>query len=91
MAKWNYTLHLGKQLRVAIEDEDVERVVKCLIECYRELLNKLSDEDRDWKGFDIEDEILCLEDYNEDYEDAIDDYLEVFYDICDNLWAWVEV
>ena len=91
MAKWNYTLHWGKNLREAIEAEDVEAVVKCLVACYRELLNKLNDEDRDWKEFDIEEAIDCLEHYDEEEGDDIDDYLDNFYDICDNLWAWVEV
>ena len=64
--------------------------VKCLICCYRELLNKLSDEDKEWKQFDIEQEIFCLESFDEDEEDA-DDYLEVFYDLCDELGAWVKI
>lgn len=91
MAKWNYTLRFGKNLREAIEAEDVEAVVKCLIACYRELLNKLSDDDREWKELDIEDEIMCLEDYGEDYGDEIDDYLAEFYDICDDVGAWVAI
>lgn len=89
MAQWNYTLHWGKQLREAVCAEDEEFVVRCLIACYRELLNKLSDEDRDWKESDIEDEILCLEAYEEDYD--VDDYLEEFYDICDDVRAWIAI
>jgi hypothetical protein len=89
MAQWNYTLKWGKQLREAICAEDEEFVVRCLIACYRELLNKLSDEDRDWKESDIEDEILCLEAYEEDYD--VDDYLESFYDICDDVRAWIAI
>lgn len=89
MEQWNYTLKWGKQLHEAIYDEDTEMVVKCLIACYRELLNKLSDEDRDWKESDIEDEILCLEAYEEDYD--VDDYLEEFYDICDDVRAWISI
>ena len=87
MAQWNYTLKWGKHLREAIYDEDVEMVVKCLIACYRELLNKLSDEDKEWKEFDIEQEIFCLECYDEDED--IDGYLAEFYDICDDVRAWV--
>jgi hypothetical protein len=89
MAQWNYTIRWGKQLREAICAEDEEMVVKCLIACYRELLNKLSDEDRDWKESDIKDEILCLEAYEEDYD--VDDYLEEFYDICDDVRAWIAI
>ena len=90
MAKWNYTLHFGKALREAINDEDVEMVVKCLIACYRELLNKLSDDDKDWKEWDIDDAICSLENYDV-YEECgdVDDYLTDFYDLCDELGAWV--
>lgn len=91
MAQWNYTIRWGKQLREAICTEDEEMVVKCLIACYRELLNKLSDEDRDWKEFDIEDAVVCLENYDEDDEDEIDYYLAEFYDICDDVGAWVSI
>ena len=89
MAKWNYTLRFGKNLREAIETEDIETVVKCLIACYRELLNKLSDEDRGWKEFDIEDAIYNLEQF--DYDEDIDEYLEDFYDLCDDVRAWVGI
>ena len=91
MAKWIYTLKFGKHLREAIEAEDVEMVVKCLIACYRNLLNILSDEDKEWKQFDIEDAIDCLENYDADEDDDIDYYLEEFYDICDDVRAWVAI
>lgn len=90
MANWDYTIHHGKFLRVAIEAEDTEFVVKCLIACYKELLLKLSDEDKEWKEFDIEDNIALLESYDED-EDDIDDRLSDFYDICDELRAWISI
>ena len=92
MAKWNYTLRFGKYLREAINDEDVEMVVKCLIAYYRELLNKLSDDDKDWKEWDIEDAICSLENYDV-YEECgdVDDYLAAFYDLCDELSAWVAI
>jgi hypothetical protein len=89
MAQWDYTLKWGKQLHEAIEAEDEEMVAKCLIACYRELLNKLSDEDKDWKQFDIEEEIFCLENFDEDED--VNDYLEDFYDICDDVRAWIAI
>lgn len=89
MAQWNYTLKWGKHLREAIDAEDIEMVVKCLICCYRELLNKLSDEDKEWKEFDIEEEIFCLENFDE--EEDVDGYLECFYDICDDVRAWIAI
>lgn len=89
MARWDYTLRFGKNLREAIHTEDTEMVIKCLIACYRELLNKLSDEDRDWKEFDIEDAIFNLENF--DYDEDVDDYLDEFYDICDDVRAWIAI
>lgn len=89
MAHWDYTLHFGKQLREAINAEDTEMVVKCLIACYRELLNKLSDEDKDWMQLDIEDAIFNLENFDEDED--VDDYLECFYDLCDDVRAWIAI
>lgn len=90
MAQWNYTIYWGKQLREAIEDKDVQMVVKCLTACYRELLNKLSDEDKNCYEFDIEDQIEMLATFSES-EEYIDEYLDTFYDLCDELRAWVIV
>lgn len=93
MARWKYTLNSGSALREAIHNEDTEQVVKCLLLCYKELLDKLVGEDR--KGFmwDIEDTInvLTLYESDPDDEDNINYYLEEFYDICDELRAWIEI
>lgn len=91
MAQWNYTLRWGKQLREAIEIEDTEMAIKCLIACYRELLNKLSDEDKDCYECEIEDAISSLEICDEDDDDEIDYYLSEFYDICDDVRAWIAI
>ena len=91
MAKWNYTLNFGIQLREAIDAEDIEMVVKCLIACSRELLDKLNDEDREWKQYDIEDAIDILEHTDIYDEDEINEYLDSFYDLCDELGAWISV
>ena len=92
MAKWNYTLRWGTYLREAIDDGDVEMTVKCLICCYRELLNKMPKEDKEWKQFDIEDAISSLECYDI-YDECgdVDDYLDDFYNLCDELGAWVAI
>ena len=87
MGKWKYTLKLGIQLRDAIESEDVDAVVAALITCYRELQVMLSDDDKELIEFDIEDAIYNLE--NIDPDEDIDDYLECFYDICDNVRIWI--
>ena len=89
MGKWNYTLRFGKNLREAIKLEDVDAVIIALIACYRELLNKLPDEDKEWKAFDIEDAIFNLENFDEGED--VDDYLEYFYDLCDDVGAWVAI
>lgn len=93
MAQWNYTIKWGKRLREAIEAEDEIIVAKCLIACYRELLNKLSDEDKEDYEFDINDSIEILTFYvaDPDDEDNIDYYLEEFYDICDDVRAWIAI
>ena len=91
MAKWNYILRSGIQLHEAIEADDIETTVKCLIACSRELLDKLNDEDREWKQYDIEDAIDILE-HTEMYdEDEVNEYLDSFYDLCDELGAWIAI
>lgn len=96
MAHWTYTLRWGKTLREAITAEDTEMVVKSLIACYRELLNKLSEEDKEWCEEDITLAIDSL-DYidrmgvEDEDEDEINDHLEEFYDLCDELRVWIEV
>ena len=87
MSKWEYTLASGKALHEAIENEDAQLTVKCLLKCYNELYGKLTDEDKEWKGWDIEDTIFNIENFDEDED--VDDYLEEFYDLCDDLRAWI--
>lgn len=91
MANWEYTIRNGKALHEAISDGDIELVVKCLLKCYRELYDKLSEEDKDWRGYDIEDaiDILTVYHVSHDDEDDIDDYLDDFYNLCDDLRAWI--
>lgn len=89
MAKWDYTITCGKELREAIDNGDVQSTLKALLLCYKELYNKLTDEDKDWRGMDIEDTIFNVEHF--DPEEDINGYLEEFYDLCDSLRAWVEI
>jgi hypothetical protein len=89
MANWQYKLKSGSALREAIYNEDEEQVVKCLLLCYKELQSKLTEEDKDYKGMEIEDIIFNIENFD-DGED-VNDYLEYFYDICDELRAWIEI
>ena len=78
MSKWVYTLTSGQALHDAINQSDEKLTIKCLLACYKELYDKLTDEDKDWKGFDIEDAIDILTHYNADPddEDDIDNHLE---------------
>lgn len=89
MAKWKYTLKSGTALREAIYNEDMEQTVKCLLLCYKEVQNKLDEEDRDYRGMEIEDTIFNLENFDEGED--IDDYLEYFYDLCDELRVWIGI
>ena len=89
MAKWNYTITSGIELREAINSEDTEQVTDCLIQCYQELLDKLSEEDKEWKQYDIQDTIEFLSGSEELDEDELNWYLEEFYDLCDDLRAFV--
>ena len=95
MARWKYTLDSGKALHEAIENEDMEQVVKCLLLCYNELLDKLYEWDADDYEEDIRDSIGVLMAYqlcpDEDGEDTINDYLEEFYDLCDDVRAWIGI
>ena len=90
MIKWNFTIHNGIPLREAISNDDFKQTVECLYKCFEELYNKMSDEDKDCYQIDIEDimEILKLNDTEFD-EDTINDYLQEFYDICDDVRAFV--
>ena len=91
--KWKYTLNSGSALREAIDNEDLEQVVKCLLLCYQELLDKLDEWDEQDYEIDIQDSVGVLMAYelcpDEDDEDCIDDYLSDFYDLCDELRAWI--
>lgn len=91
MSKWDYIITNGKELRKAIDNGYARPTLKALLLCYEELYNKLNDEDKDWKGMEIEDaiETLALTDTNDIEE--IDEYLEEFYDLCDSLRAWIEI
>lgn len=89
MAKWNYTITSGTALRESIDNEDIEQVTDCLIQCYQELLNKLSDEDKKLCQYGVEDTIEYLNGSEDMDADEINWYLEEFYALCDDLRAFV--
>ena len=91
MAKWDYIITNGKELREAIDNENAEQTVKCLITCCEELLHKLNRRDKEDFEEDMNDIIDTLYDIDSYDEDAINDCLSDFYDICDYVKAWVEM
>lgn len=90
MTRWKYMLNSGSALREAIDNENLEQTRECLLLCYKELLNKLSDEDAEIYRLDICDEYSSLEVCDLD-EECLDDYLGRFYGICDDVGAFVRL
>ena len=96
MARWKYTLNSGSALREAIDNEDTEQVVKCLLLCYQELLDKLDEWDEEDYEIDIHDSIGVLQAYElcpdeDDEESYLNDKLEELYDLCDELRVWIGI
>lgn len=91
---WNVTIISGSKLRNAIESEDITEIIPSLIDCYKELASKVNDVDR-YAEEDIAELEFILQDYNsgeiddEEAEDAVDYKLSGFYDLCDNVGAFV--
>lgn len=93
MAQWKYTIHWGKSLREAIYQSDAQETAKYLWRCFKELYDKMSKEDKEDYGYDIEETMDILRFYAADPDDGdnVDYYLEEFYDICDRVGAWVAI
>ena len=95
MAKWKYTIKNGKALREAIEDGDSAATIECLMNCFNELWSLLDEEDLEDYDIDLENIVDTLSFWSayhssdEDDTEIIDDYLAEFYDICDNVRAWI--
>ena len=96
MAKWKYTIHSGTALRDAINNEDMEQVIECLLSCCVELNRKLRGEDKTDYGLELDDMFVTLSCYeptedDEENEEIINEYLEQFYDICDDVRAFIKL
>lgn len=87
--RWKYQIESGSALREAIDNEETELVIECLVQCYKELLSKLSVTDKDLLNSDIEDDITLLEESDFDDNDEVNYYLEKFYDLCDYIHAFI--
>jgi len=95
MSKWAVTLNSGKDLREAIDKEDIIWCFECLKACYQELHDKMpsvfTDVDLDMALEDIDIQLSDLDDPDM-YEDAEAEFnylLNDFYDLCDNLRVWI--
>lgn len=103
MSKWEYDLKgYGKTLRELVTEgdsskENCENILKQIITCCKYLQERLTDEDEECYGYDLEEMIedcddakYCLEEDDEDYNEyEINDALEKFYDLMDTMRVWV--
>ena len=103
MAKWDYDLKdYGKTLRDLINEgdsskENCEKILKQIVVCCEYLQKKLTDEDKEWYEYDLEEMIedcgdakyYLEEDDEEHNEDEINNILEKFYDLMDSMRVWV--
>ena len=103
MAKWDYNLsHRGNFLRELISEADAskescEKILNQIIVCCQYLKTKLSEEDKDWYEYDLDELIEDCEDtksYLDEFatdsnEDNVDDTLTTFYDLMDTMRVWV--
>ena len=98
MKEWKYTLKNGKILREAIKEEDYEKILKTLKECYTEILDFLvkegltepEDRDDEYEEY-VENIDILLGDIDTIEEDDIDYELSLLYEICDNTNIWIEL
>jgi predicted translin family RNA/ssDNA-binding protein len=105
MARWNYNLRTnGAQLKDLIYQDDSSQhnciaIIEQMILCCKWLQTKLTEEDKDDYEWDLEEMIQDCEDtkcyldeFDEDSnEDNINDILEKFYDLMDEMRVWIGV
>ena len=103
MSRWEYDLKgYGTKLRELITEgdsskENCENILKQIVVCCEYLQTKLTDEDTEEYGYDINDIIDCandtkyyLEEDNDDFnEGEINGILEEFYGLMDSMRVWV--
>lgn len=98
MKEWKYTLKNGKILREAIKEEDYEKILITLKECYIEILDffvkegltELENRDDEYEEY-IENINVLLGDVDIIEEDDIDYELSLLYELCDNTNIWIEL
>jgi len=106
MAKWDYTLDKGRELRELINEQKqtVEQVIlinKKLVECIDEIrlivtpdiLDSYEDEIDELLG-NLEMSLPDIDNEDNDYEEIEEEInfsLSEFYDLCDSLRIWIEM
>ena len=98
MREWKYTLKNGKILREAINEENYEKVLKTLKECYTEILDffvkegltEIEDRDDEYEEY-VENIDILLDDVDTIEEDDINYELSLLYEMCDNTNIWIEL
>lgn len=102
MSKWDYNLgfygeHLRELIKGDSSKDNCENILKHIIVCCEYVQKKLTDEDRDWYEYDLEEMIedcddakyYLEEDDEEANEEEINHILECFYDLMDSMRVWV--
>ena len=103
MARWDYDLkENGTKLRDLIQEGDASKknclaILEQMIVCCKWLQTKLTDEDKDCYELDIEEMIedcedtkYYLDEFDEDSnEDNMDEVLDKFYDLMDEMRVWI--
>ena len=98
MKEWKYTLKNGKILRTAINEENYEKILKTLKECYIEILDffvkegltEIEDRDDEYEEY-VENIDVLLGDVDTIEEDDINYELSLLYEMCDNTNIWIEL
>lgn len=103
MSKWEYDLKFhGTALRELVVEgdsskENCEKILQQISNCCEYLQKTITEEDKEWYEFDLEELIQDCEDTKcyldeDDYEsneDNINDVLTTFYDLMDSMRVWV--
>lgn len=103
MANWDYNLKTnGVKLRDLIHNADSSKescvqIIEQVVVCCKWLQTHLTEEDKDWYSEDVEymineceDTRYYFDEYDEDANEAtINDLLEEFYDLMDEMRVWI--
>lgn len=97
MAKWDYELKIGTKLRNVIENSsDYKKIIRTIIDAYKELLDKGLIDNHDYSRYTEDIELLLSDvesgDYDSDtIEEEIDYELSDLYDLCDSIRVWIPI